>query len=192
MIVSLSGKPGSGKSTVAKRLAAVLGFERIYVGGLRREAARKRSLTLAEFNAWSETNKSGDLEFDEQIADLGRTKDNFVIESRTAFHFIPHSLKIFLDVSPAVGAERIWKAMESSSQPNRNEDSNLRSYRDVLASVEKRIASDTVRYRKHYGIEIFNRENYDLFLDTSELTPEQEYQEVYRFVMENLKNARIH
>jgi cytidylate kinase len=37
MIISLSGAPGSGKSTVAKKLAEELGWERYYMGGLRRE-----------------------------------------------------------------------------------------------------------------------------------------------------------
>ena len=90
MIISLSGNPGSGKSTVAKRLAADLGFERFYIGRMRREVARKKGMTLAEFNKWGEEGNDADAEFERYVEELGKTKDNFIIESRTAFHFIPH------------------------------------------------------------------------------------------------------
>ena len=41
MIISISGFPGSGKSTIAKLLAEKLKWPRYYMGGLRREAAKK-------------------------------------------------------------------------------------------------------------------------------------------------------
>ncbi|XOU94332.1 MAG: cytidylate kinase family protein [Candidatus Kerfeldbacteria bacterium] len=186
MIISLSGKPGSGKSTVARKLAADLGYERIYIGGMRREVARKKGMTLAEFNKWGEEGNDADAEFERYVEELGKTKDNFIIESRTAFHFIPRSLKIFIDVSPEEGAKRIWGAIEKNSQPNRNEDSNLQSHEDVLQSIKERMKSDDFRYKKYYDIDIFEEKNYDLFLDTTNLNPEEEYQAVYDFVKEKL------
>lgn len=186
MIISLSGKPGSGKSTVAKKLAVDLGFERIYIGGMRREVARKKGMTLAEFNKWGEEGNDADSEFDKFVTDLGKTKDNFIIESRTAFYFIPYSLKIFIDVSPEEGAKRIWGAIEKNSQPNRNEDSNLKTHEDVLHSIKERMKSDDYRYKKFYSINIFDAKNYDLFLDTTNLNSEEEYKTVYNFVKEKL------
>mgnify|MGYP003822174167 FL=1 len=50
MIISLSGAGGSGKSTIAMKLADKLGWPRYYIGGLRREMAARRGLTLAEYN----------------------------------------------------------------------------------------------------------------------------------------------
>ena len=163
MIISLSGNPGSGKSTVAKRLAADLGFERFYIGGMRREVARKKGMTLAKFNKWGEEGNNTDAEFEKYVEELGKTKDNFIIESRTAFHFIPHSLKIFVNVDPVEGAKRIWGAIEGNTQPNRNEDSDLKSQEDVLQSIKERIKSDDYRYKKFYNIDIYDEKNYDLF-----------------------------
>ncbi|MFA6099018.1 MAG: AAA family ATPase [Patescibacteria group bacterium] len=182
MIISLSGKPGSGKSTVAKKIAQDFGLERIYIGGLRREAARARGMTLAEFNKLGESSDETDKIFDEEVGKIGATRDKIVIESRTAFHFIPHSVKIFLDVTPEEGAKRIWKALRDKKQSNRNEGRDLSTYEDVLASVRERIDSDYLRYKKYYGIDIFNRDNYDLFLDTTNLTPEEEYQVVHGYI----------
>jgi len=182
MIISLSGKPGSGKSTVAKKLSADLGFQRHYIGGIRREMARQKGMTLTEYNKWGEDGNDADAEFDKFVVDMGKTQDNLIIESRTAFHFIPHSIKIFLDVTPEEGAKRIWKAIKEDSQPNRNEDKNLRSEADVLQSNYERLRSDDARYRSFYNIDIFDKKNYDLFLDVTEMTPEQEYNEVFKFV----------
>ena len=182
MIVSLSGKPGSGKSTVAKRLAVELGFERIYIGGMIRDEARRRGMSLLEFLKWAETDDQGDKFFDAKVEEFGKTKDNFIIESRTAFHFIPHSLKVFLDVAPEEGARRIWDALQSEQKDSRNEDRNLGSYESVQRSVQDRLRSETARYQSIYGLDIFNPEHYDLFLDVTKLDKEQEYRAVHDFV----------
>ncbi|MFC1687233.1 (d)CMP kinase [Patescibacteria group bacterium] len=187
MIISISGKPGSGKSTVAEKLAAALGYERVYIGKIRRDAARKKGMTLAEFNTWSESNEEGDKEFDEYIAKLGREKDNIVIESRTAFHFIPHSLKIFLDVSNEEGARRIWRSLQDGDNKSRNEAKALDSYEAVLASVEARLKSDILRYQKYYKIDIFDPSHYDLFVDTTKLSQEEEFNRVVSFVQRKIQ-----
>lgn len=186
MIISLSGKPGSGKSTVAEKLAAVLGYERIYIGEMRREMARKKGMTLAEFNTWSETHAEGDREFDLYIEKLGTERDNIVIESRTAFHFIPHAVKIFLDVSVEEGARRIWSSIEAGGNASRNEASGLTSYDDVLQSVQERLRSDSKRYRQYYGLDIFDRTHYDLYLDVTSLTAEEEFTTVLEFVRKKI------
>ncbi len=187
MIISLSGKPGSGKSTVAKKLSADLGFERHYIGGMRREMARQKGMTLAEYNKWGEEDgNNADAEFEKFVEDLGKTNDNFIIESRTAFHFIPQSIKIYLDVDPTEGAKRIWKALEEDSQPNRNEDSNLKSEEDVLNSILERLRSDSARYRKFYNIDIFDQDNYDLYLDVTNMNPDEEYNAVLKFIKEKI------
>jgi cytidylate kinase len=130
MIISISGAEGSGKSTIAKMLAEKLGWPRYYIGGIRREKAKERGLTLEEYNKLGETDPSTDLEVDEYQKKLGETQDNFIIEGRTSWHFIPHSFKIFLDVSFEEGARRIWGNLQKDS--SRNEGNNLKSYEDVF------------------------------------------------------------
>lgn len=187
MIISISGKPGSGKSTVAIKLSEILGFKRYYVGGMRREAAKAKGMTLAEFNKMGEKSDITDKEFDEFVKKLGLTEDNFIIESRTAFLFIPHSLKIFLDVSDEVGAERIWKALEEGGQSDRNEGKGLNSYEDVLDVVRERIQSDIIRYQKYYNVNIFEKNHFDLFLDTTNMNRQDEFDQVHEFIKNRLE-----
>lgn len=169
MIISLNGKPGSGKSSVAEAIAKEFGLKRYYIGGLRREIARKKGLTLAEFNKLGETDFSTDREVDEYQKKLGETEDNFVIEGRTSFFLIPHSYKIMLDVSVEEGARRIWKDLQAHPE-KRNEMANPRNLEDVIRNVKDRLASDELRYRKYYQqTDIYNPKNYDFVLNTTSI-----------------------
>lgn len=184
MIISFGGAQGSGKSTVAESLAAKLGWPRYYVGGLRREAAKARGLTLAEYNKLGEEDPKTDLEVDEYQKKLGKTQDNFVIEGRTSWLFIPHSLKIYLDVDPDEGARRIFSHLQQKN--DRNEDLDLKSLEDVKISNERRLASDKLRYQKYYGVDVNDKSHYDFYLDTTGFLPDEVLEKVLAFVQERL------
>lgn len=177
MIVSISGQPGSGKSTVAKKLAKEFGLQRYYIGGIRRQMAKERGLTLQEFNRLGEKEDFTDKEVDQYQKKLGQTEDNFVIEGRTSCLFIPNSIKIFLEVDEKVGAERIFDHLKDKSA-ERNEGRNLDSVKDVLRSNQARMKSDKARYLKWYQQDPFDRSHYDCIIDTTDLSMEEEYQAV--------------
>lgn len=180
MIISLSGAHGSGKSTIAQILSDRLGWPRYYMGGLRREAAKQRGLTLAEYNALGEKDPATDFEVDEYQKDLGQKQDNFIIEGRTSWFFIPHSFKIYLDVDEEEGYKRIFGHLQQKN--DRNEDRNLASPDDVKKSLQARLASDRLRYQKYYDIDVNDVKNYDFYLDTTNLSPEQVFDRVYQAV----------
>lgn len=181
MIISIGGKPGSGKSTLAKLLASRLGYAHYYIGGLRRKMAEERGMTLQELNALGETESWTDSEVDEYQKKLGETEDNFIIEGRTSFFLIPHSLKIFIDVDERVGAERVYHDLQLPDNA-RNEDAHLDSVEAVLRSHHKRIASDRARYEKYYGIDVYDPKHYDFILDTSTLDVDSSFQTLWAFI----------
>jgi cytidylate kinase len=180
MIISIGGKQGSGKSTLAQQLAAALKWPRYYIGGLRREAAQKRGLTLAEYNKLGETDPRTDLEVDEYQANLGKTQDNFIIEGRTSWYFIPQSFKIFLDVTDDLAAQRIFLANREG------EDTNMDTVAGVLASIKKRQASDNRRYEEYFHINVFDHNNYDYIIDTTGKTPDEVFEQVYAEIKRRL------
>lgn len=169
MIISLSGTPGSGKSTVAKILAKKLGYTRYYMGGLRRAAAKKRGMTLEEYNKLGETDPSTDMQVDTYQEELGRTEDDFVIEGRTSFHFIPHSFKVFLDVDLKEAARRI---LNDKQEDDRNEQVDM-SVEEKVQNLKDRMASDERRYQKYFGFRCYDKDKYDLVIDTTHSTPEE-------------------
>jgi len=177
MLITISGSPGSGKSTLAKELTQKLGYKFHSVGDLRRAIAKKRGLTLAEYNHWSETHKSGDIFVDRAVRRLGEKNDNLIVEGRLAWHFIPQSMKIFLYLDTAEGAKRIWSSY-AQDQDKRNEDS-IASLADLKESLEKRVASDRLRYKKYYNLDIFDKKHYDLWLDVGPFNKKQEFDAVW-------------
>ncbi len=185
MIISISGTQGSGKSTLAQDLAEKLKWPRYYIGGLRREAAKKRGLTLAEYNKLGENDPATDQEVDFYQKELGEKSDNFIIEGRTSWYFIPHSFKIYVDVSPEIGAKRIFKDLELNAGI-RNEDKNLNSWEDVLISNNNRFKSDTTRYKQYYDINVNDKKNYDFVIDASALSPEEAFNQVYAEIKKHL------
>lgn len=179
MMITLSGTPGSGKSTVAKNLARRLKCRRIDMGAIRRQIAGRKGMTLPEYNRLAEHDPRIDRATDAFQQRLGRTRKNALIEGRLSFHFIPHSLKIFLYASPAVGAGRIWRELRTSSKRN---EGRLCSLADVERAVRQRIRSDKKRYWKYYRVNPFLKRHYDLFLDTSDLNRTQVFDRVRSFV----------
>ena len=194
MIITFSGAPGSGKSTIAEKLANDLNLTRYYMGGLRREAAKKRGLSLEEYNKLGEEDPKTDTEVDEYQKELGKTQDNFIIEGRTSWYFIPKSLKIYLDVSLDEGARRVFLSLKAKNEKNerdeRNEGKNLESLEDVKNSIVKRIKSDTKRYKKYYNIDVNDVSHYDYYLDTTNFNQKEVYSQVFEFVKKELDKAK--
>ncbi len=126
MIITISGIAGSGKSTVAKLLAKKLNYKHYSIGDFMRELAKERGTTLLELSKEAEKDKSIDKELDKKQTELGKTKDNFVIDSRLGFHFIRNSKKIFLEVQLNEAAKRILKEKRQHEQ-----------YKDIQESIEK-------------------------------------------------------
>jgi CMP/dCMP kinase len=185
MIISINGNNGSGKSTCAKKIAEKLNWPYYGMGNLRRQKAKERGLTLEEYNELGENDPATDLEVDEYQAQLGKEADNFIIDGRTSWRFIPHSLKIFLDIDELEGAKRIFHSLKEAKE--RNEGKNLNTLEAVLASSRKRVKSDNYRYKKYFNIEVYDKKNYDFVVDTTNMNAEEVFETVMKYIKAKLK-----
>jgi CMP/dCMP kinase len=172
MIISICGTAGSGKSTVARILAQKLGYKHYYMGGIRRQVAKEKGMNLEEFNEFGEDDISTDKVVDDYQAQLGKAEDNFVIEGRTSFYFIPQSFKVFIDVDPKTGAERVFKDKHKESGAHRNEKI-FETVEETMDDLKKRVESDKKRYTKYYNFDCYDLEHYDFIIDTSDHTVSQ-------------------
>lgn len=174
MIITISGKPGSGKSSVADILAKKLKLKRYSAGNYRREMARKRGMSLAEFNKLGETKDFTDKEADKWQEELGKKEDNFIIDGRLSYHFIPNSIKIFLDVKPETGARRI--------RLDNRKDEKFKTDKQALKFWQERYKSDIKRYKKYYNLNPYDKKQYDFILDTSKLTINDTADKILKFI----------
>lgn len=170
MIITLTGLPGAGKSTIAKLLSEKLNIPWYSMGDLRGKLATKHGMTIDELNAVGEKESFTDRDIDEYQTKLGQEQKNFIIDGRLSWHFIPHSFKVFLDVDEDEAAQRIFQA---SKQGLRTDEQPYQSPIEVKKRVQERLASDQKRYQTYYQLDYLNRNNYDLIIDTTHLTPEQ-------------------
>lgn len=180
MIITISGTPGSGKGTVGKMLAKKLKYKYYSIGHMRRAMAIERGMTLQEFNLLGEKQPFTDRDIDEWQKKLGRTRDNLVVEGRTSFHFIPHSVKLFFRTDINEAARRIF---HDKAHVRQFEASNKYTNPQQLAhGLRHRIASDTRRYKKYYRLDIFDRKHYDLVINTTTQTPKQTFNKIIKYL----------
>ncbi len=170
MIITLTGLPGAGKSTIATLLSEKLNMPWYSMGDLRGKMAEEKGMTIDELNALGEHDASTDNDVDDYQKKLGETEDNFIVDGRLSWHFIPQSFKIFLDVDEEHAAERIFHASKEGLRPD---EDPYETPADVRKAIETRLASDQKRYHKYYSVNYLERSNYDLVIDTSTKTPEE-------------------
>ena len=177
MLITIWWKAGSGKGTVSKLLAKELGYEIISVWDMKRKLAAEMWINIIEFNKiWDnpENAKEFDLKYEEYQQSL-RLSDNIILDSRLWFYAQPKAFKILLDVDEEIAWERIFKA-------KRETDKNT-TKKHAIDEVKERNSGDEARYMKLYNIDLWNPNNYNLVIDTSERTPE----EVLQIILEEFK-----
>jgi len=163
MLITISGVPGSGKTTVARQLAARLGLPHVYAGDLYRQEAKRRGLSLDAFNTLCEQDHSVDRALDAAMAARARQGD-VVLEGRLAGYLAAdnhlEALKVWLDASDETRARRVAQREGSD-------------WRLVLEENRARHGSDSSRYQVIYGYDLADHGVYDLVLATDERTPEE-------------------
>jgi cytidylate kinase len=185
MIITFSGDEGSGKSTVAKKIAATINYPRYYMGQIFRDIAKKKGLTLVEYVKLGETDPNVDKEVDDYLLALAKKEKDSIIEGRVAWHLIPESLKIYFKVDENEGARRIF--LELNKENQRNEIQGEATLEKIITKARDRRATDDKRYKKYYGINIRDAKNYDFVLDTTDLSIEEVFEETLKFIKTKLE-----
>jgi CMP/dCMP kinase len=146
MIITITGTIGSGKTTVGKIVAEKLKYEFYSMGHVFRDIATKKGITIDELQKIQETDKSIDNEVDDYQRNMGKTKDNFIIDSRLGWHFIPNSLKIYIKTEIGEAARRIF------NDPRANEI-KAANIEGLITQIKERYKSEKKRYATYYGVD---------------------------------------
>lgn len=181
MIITIGGNPGAGKTTLANNLANELHYQQLYVGGILRDMATEKNLSIEQFYAQLKEDPAAEQEVDQRQATMMREKDDLIVQGRVAWYFAKSSpFKIFnilLTVSPIVGAERIGEKKENVG----------RTSDEVAIATADREKMERERYKMLYGIEDhLDPKQYDFVLDTTSLTEQEVFDKVLWLVRARL------
>lgn len=181
-IITINGVPGSGKSSTANGVAEALQYKRFSTGDFMRNIAVSMGINLNELSSIAEKDNG---EIDKKIDDENRKLnelDNFVIDSRLAFHFIPDSFKVFLDLPLEISKERIMNNLGSNAL--RAQSENAQNLEEVYTNIVARLESENKRYKEYYGVDYTDKNNFDIIVDTNKNNLEQ----VVQIILEAYKN----
>ncbi len=169
-IITICGGLGSGKSSTAKRVAQVLGFKHFSSGDFFRQIGLDLGLSVTETNKEAEINKKIDEMTDQKLRDLNN-ENKIVIDSRTAYHWMPESFKVYLDLPPDIAKERILNSIKENKL--REESEKASSSEDILKKMTERFESEQKRYWGLYKIDNTDKSQFDLVIDTNKNNLEQ-------------------
>jgi len=169
-IITISGKPGSGKSSTADIVAELLSYTRHSSGDMVRQILSKTGLSLTEYNKRARIDLALDEAVDEQLRQL-RNKKNIVVDSRLGFYWIPESFKVYLDLDIEVATVRIYKdAVQNASRRETGE--GVASLGAVTKQVRRRMEEERARFRELYHVDPYDLAHFDLIIDTSRHAPQ--------------------
>jgi cytidylate kinase len=161
-IITIAGTLGSGKSSTARGVAAKLGYRHFSSGDLFRAIASERRVNILEINQQAELEQEIDHAVDQRLRDMAN-EEEFAIDSRMAWHWMPHSFKVFLSLDPKIAAERIFHHIQESGRVSENGN----SVEEIHQSIIDRRASEQKRYMNLYNIDVLDLSPFDLVIDTS-------------------------
>ncbi|MBI5590788.1 MAG: cytidylate kinase family protein [Deltaproteobacteria bacterium] len=178
-IITITGDLGSGKTTIASRLAEYLHIDFVSTGIIQRDIASKYGMNTLELNKYAENNPKIDDEIDGIIKNLGKANKDIVVDSRLAWFFLGNSLKIYLFANIEVAAKRIMSA------DNRKEE-KYDSIEHAIRDIKARRASEDSRFKSYYGADCRDLNNFDIIIDTS-FAP---ISYIFDIILKNIDNWR--
>jgi cytidylate kinase len=138
--ITISGTPGSGKSTVGRLLSEKIGLNYVYSGDIFRKTAKKYNMSLEEFGSYCETHKEVDKELDDYQLEILRN-GNVIVEGRIAgwiaYRNNISALKVILDADIETRARRIVNRERGDVEKRKQEMFN-REKNEALRYKNKR------------------------------------------------------
>lgn len=161
LVIAVSGKPGSGKTTLAKSLANELGLRYISSGGIFREIASNMGVSLVELSRIAEGNYDIDRYIDSYIRSEA-VKGGIVVDGHISawiLRDIAH-IKICAMAPLDVRARRIAE----------RDNIALSNVLEIVRSIEE---SESRRFKAIYNIDLNDYTIFDIIINTHTFNPKE-------------------
>ncbi|MDD1762267.1 MAG: AAA family ATPase [Methanothrix sp.] len=152
MIITISGAPGTGTSTLARSLSAELKLRWVNSGDLFRKIAAEKNISVKDMNRLAEKGPEVDYLIDDAQKSMAKEVGG-IFEGRLSGHLLPADLKVLLKTELRCRAERIAKRESKLAE-------------DAMQETRIREESEARRYKMYYNIDISDFSVYDLVVDT--------------------------
>ena len=166
-IISLAGDLASGKGTVSLLLKEDLGYTIYRNGDYVRALAKEKNMSITEFNIYLESHPQIDIQIEKSAAEYAKNNDNLIIDARLGWYAVPHTFKVYLKVDIDVSAKRAF------NDPKRKATESFNTIEEQKQDIIKRYNLENERYFKLYGIRKDDMSNYDLVIDTTNMTAKE-------------------
>lgn len=168
-IISLAGELSSGKGTVSKILMEELNYEVYRNGDYFRKLAKEKGMSVTEFNEYVKQHPEIDIQIENSAKEYAQTHDNFIIDARLGWYAVPESFKVYLKVDIDVAAKRAFE----NKDEEKKQTERFNTIEEQKADMQKRYKLENERYFEVYGVRKDDMSNYDLVIDTTNLTPQE-------------------
>lgn len=170
--ITISGTPGSGKTTVARLVHEQTKLEYVYSGDIFRDLAKQHQKSLEEFGRYCEQHPQVDKQLDKKQLDYLKQED-IIVEGRLAGWLayqenIP-AVKVFITADETIRAQRIVNREGGTVSQRKKE-------------LQTREQSEAKRYRDYYNIDLFDTSIYDLVIDSSQKSAENIAQSIITYI----------
>ncbi|VVB72174.1 Putative adenylate kinase [uncultured archaeon] len=152
MIITISGAPGTGTTTLARSLSVELKLRWVNSGELFRKIACEKNISVKEMNRLAEKGPEIDYLIDDAQKALAK-EGGGIFEGRLSGHLLPGDLKVLLKTDLRARAGRISKR-------------EAKLLEDAMQETRMREESEARRYKMYYNIDINDLFVYDLVVDT--------------------------
>ena len=173
--ITVSGPPGSGTSTLVKRLAEENSWSSLNGGDIFRNEAKNRDLTVGKFSDLCKNNLDVDKSLDNKLKnEVNNSHGPEIIESRLSGWWA-YLMKI--------DCIRVWVNVSSEECARRIQNREGGSFEEQLILSQQRQIDDKERYRILYDIDLEDMSPYSLIINADDIGAE----EVFSIVQSRIK-----
>jgi cytidylate kinase len=159
-LVTISGLPGSGTSTLCRALEAETKWVYLNTGQVFRELAEEAGLSLQVYGRQAEADAAIDRQLDARMVQLAcQAEQGCVLEGRLMGWMAQRrqlvALKVWLHADIEIRTQRV-SAREDQTREQ------------AMAAILEREESERLRYATHHDIDLADMSIYDLVLDSDQ------------------------